>query len=1501
MLNVLIGDSDVIVVAVNTMREAQLRFDEEPEGVYPRQWTESQVAHWIQWAMKEFSLEGIALHHFHMKGKDICAMGKDAFQARAPPFVGDILWEHLELLQKDVEKDKVLAQHVSIYESMCVPDLNSYLEYNHPILPGEDRKPIITTPVPAHTPTPAAPAPINNNFLHEGGYGSLSRSPACAPSEDIRENGSPPPTGPPSSGFLNLHRSPYHHLKDSFNKGSCPPPSGEPTNYEALDSLQTISSDDQHHHFLSNPNHYPPEEQEYHSLEPGNQPQSYLESSPEFYAANTLIDSKYHTHNYVKSYVRGSGRYNDGYDTYGSPYDGSPFQTVPSGANAAGPQEWSHNNADLASIAHAHSHTHPAFLSAGMTSRDAMNPLGPDVKPVLQNGMMGNYPTGGSTGGPCFTGSGPIQLWQFLLELLTDKSCQGFISWTGDGWEFKLTDPDEVARRWGIRKNKPKMNYEKLSRGLRYYYDKNIIHKTAGKRYVYRFVCDLQTLLGEIGLNLPSIIDVFDSDIIAVTNLKVPEQNAGDSRERIRRFAFDRCFNQDSSQDEVFSIVEREIENAIQNRYHSCVLAYGQSSTGKTHTMMGNLDEPGLIPRLCENLFLYLKDYAPEVLSGKLKSSVSYLEIYNEKVRDLLVLSGETQGCTKSNNLRIREHPKKGPYVQGLVRRTVYDSETLLHWLKVGNSNRTVSATLNNPNSSRSHSVFTLTFGEGVQLHLIDLAGSERAANKFHNICTLKEGANINKSLVALGNVISTLAEHSTKVKNSRKRFVPYRDSVLTWLLKDTLGGNSKTIMIATVSPSTACYNETINTLRFGQRAKKIISRPIVIDDPKESTIRELRAEIAKLKQILAQFQGSNTVVEVPVEAQDNVDNREVKIFDITSSENLNQSNENLCANKKVLITQERLVPVMNVTSAVSSEKKQLPRMRRTFSVETDIMNPKPTRMFGSQETISNAVKEKLKRNSQPSVLTKKTIERSSLVKNAALRKSIDVASKKVEKGIVTDVKGPQKPELPKKLSVKPRSQIVAAVTSRLYGISKKKEAATETEEIKSPNAELPKELTICSNARLRLQELTQKALHAHRRKTAETQTDLFPVLRVKEISTDVDDLKIALAEVKDAEVDCIKIETKDAAVNCFEKTFMKLKTRLSDIASDDSIEEPNQTNNVNLPTPDIISNHNSLEHGNIIASPEPPPIVSQHFCEKCASFNTITEILYSTKCFTVTPINYCISNCVIIPVCEEKLTCVKRTPVYATQLCYSSDKFREYPKSFYVFLPEVRAKLSDTLELPFATSYQPHILKTNIKRNLSVKKVPKKVKVRNETDANLPLTITDGDQMLQVMSKFMEEATSLMRNLSEVTKRLHQVQEYDLEVTVNNISELPISSSSSVQTFATQTCTLEEASSQTSLLQDASANTEVPYQPPINKYESAVRNSCNKLEQCLNNIENTEVSDVKLRNHLHVPLDCGLTRQSLKKTTSFSPSAYLRQLTLMRQNIVDSTRDDLIAESKFK
>ena len=146
-------------------------------------------------------------------------------------------------------------------------------------------------------------------------------------------------------------------------------------------------------------------------------------------------------------------------------------------------------------------HHHPAFLQREASSSPG---AGPEPGRPLAGGAALLPHT---SGGPCFTGSGPIQLWQFLLELLTDKTCQHFITWSGDGWEFKMTDPDEVARRWGIRKNKPRMNYEKLSRGLRYYYDKNIILKTSGKRYVYRFVCDLQGLLGYTPEEVRAMVD----------------------------------------------------------------------------------------------------------------------------------------------------------------------------------------------------------------------------------------------------------------------------------------------------------------------------------------------------------------------------------------------------------------------------------------------------------------------------------------------------------------------------------------------------------------------------------------------------------------------------------------------------------------------------------------------------------------------------------------------------------------------------------------------------------------------------------------------------------------------------------------------------------------------------------------------------------------------------------------------------------------------------------
>ncbi|XP_022909687.2 protein C-ets-1-like isoform X1 [Onthophagus taurus] len=460
----------------------------------PRQWTEDHVAHWLRWAMKEFSLGGINLEQFEMRGKDICAMGKETFQQRAPAFVGDILWEHLELLQKDVEKERVVLTSGNIsamYENICVPELGVFMDYTQaPLMSEDDRK--IVTPASTHTPSPAA---NNNNFL-EGGYG---RSPACPPTEEIRDDSSPPP-GPPPTMF-HLPRSPTYHLKDGYIKGSCPP--SETGTYSGLEGLPAMNTEDQTH-FLAPNQHFGGDEHEYQSLD--HQTQPYLENSPEFYANNPLMETKYNPHPYMKNYPRGTGRYNDGYsETYLNTFDGTPFQTVPS-TPGNGPDQWTHP--EMGHLTHPHPHSHPAFHPAGMTGRDLLGQLGPDTKPMIQNGVLAGYPSNANAGGACFTGTGPIQLWQFLLELLTDKSCQAFISWTGDGWEFKLTDPDEVARRWGLRKNKPKMNYEKLSRGLRYYYDKNIIHKTAGKRYVYRFVCDLQNLLGHTPEELHAMVDL---------------------------------------------------------------------------------------------------------------------------------------------------------------------------------------------------------------------------------------------------------------------------------------------------------------------------------------------------------------------------------------------------------------------------------------------------------------------------------------------------------------------------------------------------------------------------------------------------------------------------------------------------------------------------------------------------------------------------------------------------------------------------------------------------------------------------------------------------------------------------------------------------------------------------------------------------------------------------------------------------------------------------------
>ena len=307
-------------------------------------------------------------------------------------------------------------------------------------------------------------------------------------------------------------------------------------------------------------------------------------------------------------------------------------------------------------------------------------------------------------------------------------------------------------------------------------------------------------------------------------------------------------------------------------RYNVCIFAYGQTGAGKSYTMMGRLEpnQKGIIPQMCEDLFARINSLK-ETQNLQATVEVSYMEIYCERVRDLL------NPKNKNNNLKVREHPILGPYVEDLPKLVVNNYLDIDRLIDEGNKARTVAATNMNETSSRSHAVFTLIFTQKrldiqtdlvtecvSKISLVDLAGSERANSTGAQGARLKEGANINKSLTTLGKVISALAEVSstnnskaklgqsaTSNQKRKNEFIPYRDSVLTWLLKENLGGNSKTAMLAAISPADINYDETLSTLRYADRAKQIVCKAIVNEDANGRLIRELKEEIFRLREIL--------------------------------------------------------------------------------------------------------------------------------------------------------------------------------------------------------------------------------------------------------------------------------------------------------------------------------------------------------------------------------------------------------------------------------------------------------------------------------------------------------------------------------------------------------------------------------------------------------------------------------------------------------------------------
>ncbi|XP_032356318.1 kinesin-like protein KIF15 isoform X4 [Etheostoma spectabile] len=338
------------------------------------------------------------------------------------------------------------------------------------------------------------------------------------------------------------------------------------------------------------------------------------------------------------------------------------------------------------------------------------------------------------------------------------------------------------------------------------------------------------------------------------------------SKPEPRTFTYDHVADIGTSQDSVFSSVAKNIVESCMNGYNGTIFAYGQTGSGKTFTMLGpsELDNftdelRGVIPRSFEYLFFLINREVER--SGQSKSFLckcSFIEIYNEQIYDLL--------DTASASLFLRENIKKGLFVEGAVEKFVNSATEAYQVLSMGWRNRRVASTSMNRESSRSHAVFTMTLEskESInelvnirmsQLNLVDLAGSERQKDTHTEGSRLKEASSINRSLMCLGQVIMALVD----VSNGKNRHICYRDSKLTFLLRDSLGGNAKTYIIANVHPGSKCFGETLSTLQFAQRAKLIKNKAIINEDT-QGNVRQLQAEVKKLKEQLAQALTSQAV-----------------------------------------------------------------------------------------------------------------------------------------------------------------------------------------------------------------------------------------------------------------------------------------------------------------------------------------------------------------------------------------------------------------------------------------------------------------------------------------------------------------------------------------------------------------------------------------------------------------------------------------------------------------
>ncbi|XP_056376563.1 kinesin-like protein KIF15 isoform X2 [Hyla sarda] len=350
------------------------------------------------------------------------------------------------------------------------------------------------------------------------------------------------------------------------------------------------------------------------------------------------------------------------------------------------------------------------------------------------------------------------------------------------------------------------------------------------------------------------------------------------SKPEPKTFTFDHVANMDATQESVFSSVAKNIVESCMNGYNGTIFAYGQTGSGKTFTMLGPSDSDnfthnlrGVIPRSFEYLFFLINREKEKAGDGKsFLCKCSFIEIYNEQIFDLLE--------SASAGLCLREHIKKGVFVVGAVEQVVTSAAEAYQVLSTGWRNRRVASTSMNRESSRSHAVFTVTIESmekinkivnirSSQLNLVDLAGSERQKDAHTEGVRLKEAGSINRSLSCLGQVITALVD----VANGRQRHICYRDSKLTFLLRDSLGGNAKTFIIANVHPGSKSFGETLSTLQFAQRAKLIKNKAVVNEDT-QGNVSQLQAEVKKLKEQLSQLLSGQMPQDISIARAPSVD-----------------------------------------------------------------------------------------------------------------------------------------------------------------------------------------------------------------------------------------------------------------------------------------------------------------------------------------------------------------------------------------------------------------------------------------------------------------------------------------------------------------------------------------------------------------------------------------------------------------------------------------------------